>query len=247
MNIKIMKKLSFTKNSTTNQNGFTIIELMIATAVFAVIMLIAATTVIYVSKTYVKGQVESETQQTARSVLATITQDIRFNPASSVTIPSGQTSNPFFFCIGNQVYVYSLNTELSTQTGSMYSPHDLVVYASSTCPNTTTLRPTFGANGIVSGGITVAPYSGSTQELLSTHERLGELNIKCAITTGSGCSTYTVSLIVAYGDSDLLNDASAPAPDLSSEQYSYICANETFGGNFCSVSPLTTTVESRIN
>jgi prepilin-type N-terminal cleavage/methylation domain-containing protein len=253
-------KSYYSNSRNIKQQGFTIIELMIATAVFAVIMLIATATVIYVSKTYVKGQVEAQTQQTARNILTTVSQDIEFNKASSVDIPAGQTTEPFFFCVGDHVYVYTLDSELianpSAQTSpDMYSSHDLLVYTSSTCPTTAAnSQPTFGTTGIQSGQSTY-PYGALTQEFLSNHLRLGQLTVSCVMSGGSCTNTFTVSVIVAYGDDDLSQDPAhggtriaPPSQSLSpTDHYSYSCLAQTLGGSFCAVASLTTTVESRIN
>jgi prepilin-type N-terminal cleavage/methylation domain-containing protein len=220
-----------TKKNQQAEQGFTIIELLIATAVFAVVMLIAAASIIYVSKTYVKGNIESQTQQTTRSVLQTISQDIEFTKNSTINIsPSGNNANTYHFCIGNDVYVYKLSVQVSSSEDPLY------VYSSANCP-------------------TVIPTSPPTnsRELLSNNEQLGQLSLTCAESDNDDvgntvCTTYTVSVEVAYigGDSSL-EDTSNSGLNTANAFYGYSCSNMQITGSFCAVSSLTTTIEPRIN
>src|SRR5665213_3376754 len=95
-------------------SGFTIIELLIATSVFSIILLITASTLVGISQTYIKGSVQDQTQQTARSVLTDLSQDIQFNSVSGVNgIPITTVyGNEYFFCIGNDVYIYHLDMDI---------------------------------------------------------------------------------------------------------------------------------------
>ena len=200
-----------------NQDGFTIIELLIATAIFTVILLITSTTIIGISQTYVKGSVEGNTQQTARKILSTISQDIEFNNSSSIIIH--QSKN--YFCIGNDVYLYNLNKRLVSKPTPSTEPNWVLVrYTAPTCPLLSSL-PTTPPTGF--------------EELMSSGQRLGQLSID-----QSGQS-YTITLEVGYGTSSLLNTSSnAPAP------YKYTCQSG-LDSSFCAVSSLTTTVTPRIN
>jgi prepilin-type N-terminal cleavage/methylation domain-containing protein len=264
-----------------DQTGFTIIELLIATVIFALVMLLATATIIYVSKTYIKGQVESQTQLTAQTILSTIANDIKYSKGSTVTASVGQApatvngvNGPYYFCIGDHVYVYQLDTELSpsyTGTNPMYAAHDLIVYTSPSCPSPTIAKKLIlpETGGVELGGPlnTLAAYGGATRELLSTHQRLGQLSV-VPIGSQNGVTSYQVSITVAYGDDDLLTDDSLipslynsgpraipPVSPGSStlqtqspiEYYDYSCVEQTLGGNFCAVSSLTTVVTSRIN
>jgi len=93
----------------THQQGFTIIELMLATAVFSVVLLIATVAVITVTRSYVKGDVEAETQDAARSILTAVTQDIQFNKAGSINAGAYDSASGFgFICVGNDTYFIKL-------------------------------------------------------------------------------------------------------------------------------------------
>lgn len=215
----------------SNNQGFTIVELLIATAVFAIVLLIVTVAVLYVTNTYVKGDVDAQTQDTTRSVLQTIAQAIQFNKSSSVSLTSNNGgSGNGYFCIGNNVYVYQLNKEIGSNTAAGQVPHALLVLGGNnpTCPSGGSLPAKFvgylhAANGGGSGN----------HELLAHDLRLGQLSITQPI---SGKPTFKISLTVGYGNEFAATPIKA-----------YSCPQESFGGQFCDVSTLTTTVSSRIH
>ena len=69
------------KNKTKN-SGFTIIELMIATSVFAVVLVVAASGILAIGMLYYKGVTSSRTQEAARSISNTIANTIQFTAQS---------------------------------------------------------------------------------------------------------------------------------------------------------------------
>lgn len=238
-----------------NQKGFTLIELMIATAVFSLIMLIVTVSVIYISNIYVRGNIESNTQDAARSVITTVARDIEFNKSGSVII--NQNANNWYYCIGNDLYVFNLDKEISNLTGPEYSPHALLVFNNTPCPSPVT-APCF-INALSSDSLTVSCGGGSYKatELLGNSMRLGQFNV---VPCGTLCTqgSYIITVTVAYGDDTAPGDYgslhSTPADrslvdnynGTSSWGYKYYCDDVSFGGQFCAVSSLTTLVYSRI-
>jgi prepilin-type N-terminal cleavage/methylation domain-containing protein len=226
-----------------SQNGFTIIELMIATAIFSLMLVLTTTTIIGISQTYIKGSVEGQTQQTARAVLSDISQAVEFNNNSDITVTTNYSGDVYYFCTGSDVYVYQLDKYLSpTLTGNEYSTWALVRFPYSSCTVPLNLQgqpDPLGQTG--------------AEELLATNERLGWLYI--VPTAINGETAYTINLEVGYGDNDLLNDttntngnydvnASPAAPPVSAH-YKYQCQSGP-DSSFCATSTLTTTVVPRI-
>ncbi|MHB1865528.1 MAG: prepilin-type N-terminal cleavage/methylation domain-containing protein [Candidatus Saccharimonadales bacterium] len=225
-----------------NQSGFTIIELMIATAVFTVILIITTTTLIGISETYIKGSVEGQTQQTARTVLSDISSDIQLNNPN-INISDLSTNNKlpdeFYFCIGNDVYAYQLDQVVSSNNWA------LVRYTAG-CPNSPPSNPL---------------NNPEAEELLSANERLGELSIAPVTSAGNAIIGYTIQVEVGYGNNtngnSLINDKTnpqwnppPPEPLSPNKGYGYVdypyqCQGGT-DSSFCAVSTLTTTVSSRI-
>ena len=94
--------------------GFTIIELLIATAVFSTILLIATAGLIDIGSAYYKGYVSTQTQQTARTILNDISQTIEFGGAVYPTSPG---DNPTSFCVGSVRYTLTYDMQLTTPAG----------------------------------------------------------------------------------------------------------------------------------
>ena len=234
----------------SSEDGFTIIELLIATAVFSIILIISSTTLIGISQTYIRGSVEDETQQTARTVLSDISQDLEFNDPNGIITPTSYNTgnDEFYFCAGNDVYVYRLdkkltNTATAETPSTGISPWVLIRYESSSCPIAITAAPSVSVPA--SGDFSSDP---GYEELLSANQRLGQLSLTPS-TSSSGTISYTINIIVANGDNDLLKDWSnggennATSP---SKTYTYLCQPGS-DNSFCAVSSLTTTVAPRIN
>ncbi len=226
-----------------SQDGFTIVELMIATAIFAIMLVLTTTTIIGITQTYTKGSVEGQTQQTARAVLSDISQAIEFNDSNDITVTTNSSGDVYYFCAGSDVYVYQLDKYLSpTLTGSEYSTWTLVRFPYSSC--TVPLNSLNQPDPLGQAG---------AEELLTTNERLGWLYIVPFAINGE--TAYTINLEIGYGDNSLLNDTTStnggydvnalPTAPPVSAHYKYSCQSGP-DSSFCATSTLTTTVIPRI-
>jgi prepilin-type N-terminal cleavage/methylation domain-containing protein len=203
-----------------NQAGFTIVELMIATAVFGVILLIVTIAILQFSRVYYKGVTENNTQDTARSIVDQIGQAIQFNGGivtQTATNPSVGTS--YGFCVGNQQYSYAIGTQLTdTSPASNQRYHGLVANQISGCTSSTT--PQNMSSSSISG-----------RELLSPKMRLSRLQV-----TNVGGNQYKVSVRVVYGDDDLLTNPTGSDASCKTAE----------GSQFCAVSDITTIISKRV-
>ena len=86
--------------------GFTIVELLIATLVFSTVLLVVTIGIIQITRVYYKGITESSTQNTARTLMDTITQAIQFS-GGTVTDSDGDT-----VCLGNQQLSYRTGVQM---------------------------------------------------------------------------------------------------------------------------------------
>lgn len=205
------------------QDGFTVVELMIATMVFSLILTIITTGVISFTLRYYKGVNSSTTQTTARSVLDTISQAIQFG--TSTVRP---TNHPFdnYFCAGG----YSFTVD----KGVMYSGSG---------PGGLYMAPMGGVCG---------PASTGGKQLLGKNMRVTALSVDLISGTGGAGSLYKISLGIAYGDDDLLcaptasPGACSGTSNLTSFWRSDILCRSKSGSQFCATSKLTTIVEQRI-
>lgn len=205
------------KNKLANpSSGFTIIELLIATLVFSVILLIATFGVIQIGRTYIKGYISSQTQNTTRSVIDEVTQAIQLSGPNAVTIYNGgnpDAANYYAFCVSTTRYTYQIGKELTAT-----NPH--VLFRDVVTPGTCT--PNDG-------------FKGSGTELLSYNERLTSLTV----TQLPGCSSnsqclYQINLGLLYG-SDFVTTGGLGKS----------CLTYQYGGAFCGEATTSTTVEQR--
>jgi len=235
-----------------NRAGFTIVELMIATAIFTIILIITTTTIIGITQTYIKGSVENQTEDTATSILNEISQDIEFNNGSTINTsylytdsngvitPIQNSVNEYYFCIGNDVYVYSFDFPLNTSDPTEAYNIGLVRYSATSCPTSLTGLPN-----------TLSNMPTGYEELLVQNERIGALYIQGQ--TINSTATYTVKVEVGYASNSantLISDNSAyqnghTVPP-ANYTYPYQCLSGT-DSSFCAVTDLTTMVAPRIN
>lgn len=191
--------------------GFTIIELLIATVVFSVVLLVITSAVVQFGRLYYKGVIQSRTQETARSVMQEVTQSVQFSKDSPVHSPA---TGDGVLCIGDKRYTYRLGKQLGAAAPSI--PHVLVSDVNASC-------------GSGYSGMATADLSGGAREMLGERMQLVKLEVMAA-----GPGLWQITVHVAYGeDGDLLPDKSG-------------CQPVIFGGQFCAVSVLTTTVSQRL-
>ncbi len=224
----------FTPPLGNQKAGFTIIELIIATAVFSIILLMATFALLQIGRTYYKGITTNKTQQTSRNVTDEISRAIQFS-GSGITETTND-SKPF--CIGDQRYSYKLNQQVenSINTPLNQGYHALVVDSYAGCN---------GSSPKISGFDTANPgESGhpAGRELLETHMRLAKLVVKKI----ADSNLYQVTIRVVYGDSDLLDDKLDANGNPGTDGVRDSCSSTRQGGQFCAVSELSTVVEKRL-
>ena len=218
-----------------SQQGFTIIELLIATSVLTLILLLATVMITSIGNLYYKGITLSQTQDTVRSIVDQLTQDLQLsdglpsvpdpgtpgNPNINTSLVAGQTL--YATCIGTTRYSYVLNKQIVTSL-----PHVL-------------WRDSIGS-GSTCSPVDLSSVSPSTSgvELMGPKSRLTSLVI-----TSSSASLYTIKLSIAYGEDDLLAGADT-SNLLNGSDYNVGCAGST-GNQFCATDRLTTSVIQRVN
>lgn len=211
-------------------SGFTIVELMVATMVFSVIMLVAAGAVVRFTSNFQRGITASTTQNTARSVIDTISQSIQFYGSSDIRKEDGA------YCIGSTSYRYVLGRQLNTDQ------KNVLVEQQEGLP--------IGCGGELKG-LAASAANPAEQELLAPNMRLAKFDIT-KVTKG----VFELTVRIAYGDNDLLCSTNLPGDcnkqDLnetdfsSSEVLKGLQCKGQKGSQYCAVSEITTTVQSRI-
>lgn len=243
-----MKKKTINQQLRTNNQGFTIIELLIATVAFTIMLLICTVALVQIGRLYYKGITTNNTQEIARTVIDDISRSIQFGGESPYNNPTATnwgapTNIPVHsFCIGSTRYSYALDAQVSDdasingmyQTTSHHIRHALWRDQTSTPLVCAPLDLTSSNPDTTAGANHVAGTTGV--ELLAVNMRLSYFSLSNAIAP----KLWNISAYVVYGDEDLLNKSNYPP---------HIACQSTlsgFGGQFCAVSELTTVVRERL-
>lgn len=214
-----------------NRQGFTVVELLIATAVFAVVLLVAQASFVEIGHLFYKGVSITQTQDAADHIF----QDINGNFQTAANIGGSQNSASGgydYYCVGNTRYTYRINHQIDTSatpdhtaSGNFGLLKDVLNGSGSACaaPCSDT-----GGSTCPAGAVALK----SPVELLGNKMRLEQFNLSQSTTTSS---LYNVSIIVAYGEDNTLA-YSTPG------DYSTVSCQGDSNNNFCAVSRINTSV-----
>jgi prepilin-type N-terminal cleavage/methylation domain-containing protein len=159
-----------------NNKGFTILELLIATSVFSVILLLCTFGLIQVGKSYYKGVALTRTQNVARNVMGTLTQSIQFSGDDPRgPLPRGSGPTPGSFCFGSLRYQYKLNSKVGTSGGYALRTSDCTQDA----------------------------LNAKQTELLGKGMSLQTFSVQPVV---NDPNSYTISIKILYGDTDQLDN-----------------------------------------
>jgi prepilin-type N-terminal cleavage/methylation domain-containing protein len=247
--INKLKSLKSKKTLDSDQQGFTIIELMIATAVLSTLILVATIIIINIGNLYDKGVNLAHTQDAVRDITDEMAQDIKFSGYSVVSDPN-TTATPIdgpssitprsavlhAYCVGSVRYSYVIGYELgsNTQIDGVTNPYPTVpaVLWRDTNPN--------GPNGACSAVDLFSPAAltadGSGVELAPSGTRLTDFAV-----TGGETTPYNISVMLVYGDYDLLSNYTPGNQSTTVE-----CSGNN-GDQFCATASLTTNVARRLS
>lgn len=214
------------------QVGFTIVELMIATVVSSVLLIVITFGIVSFTKDYYKGINASTTQATTQNAIDAVAQAIQFNASGTVATDGTQG----IFCAGSQVFLYTMGKQLTA------------------APNSTNWG-LYQLNNPSANCVMPAITTGGT-ELLGPNMRLAAINLS---QIGSS-NVWQLDIRVAYGDADLLcrtsisgtttgGCSSAAANYMSADviQGSDVQCKLRTGSQFCSIVHLSTAIGQRIN
>ena len=212
---------------TNRKAGFTVLELLIATIVFSVVLLLVTAGILQIARVYYKGVTEANTQNAARNIIDTISQAIQFSGGDVTTTPASPTAGTdYAFCVGNEQFTFRLGWQVeNTHTPSVHRTWHALVQNSmsgggSDCSSAT------GAQNLSNQAV-------NGRDLMGQHMRLSDLQV----TNLGGGNVYRVKVKVVYGDDDLLDNPTAP---------NAVCKGVRAGSQFCSVSELSTIVVKRV-
>lgn len=211
--------------------GFTVIELMVATAVFSVLLIVVTVGILQISRVYYRGITESNTQDTARRITDIIAQSIQFSGSNiTTTDPEAEPGAAHAFCIGNEQFSYTPGYQVVDDPDpSLHQTyHGLVQHTVAGCTGST--EPQDVRSPSVDG-----------RELLEPNMRLSKLDVLHV-----GPNLYRVDVRVVFGDDDLLQSPSDPDGELAATRPDASCVGVTAGTQFCAVAELSTIVRKRV-
>lgn len=220
------------------QNGFTVIELLIATSVASVILLLAAFTIIQISRMYYKASVLSRTQDTTRSITDIVSRQIQFANGTNVkkdTVSDIDLGSINVICVGADRFTYVIN---ALQDDSKNNGHSLngselkLAHAMwhDTITNNGACVP--AKLSVVDPSATTGGTNGS--DMLSHNMRLSKFGIDRLGST----NVWALSVKVIYGESDLINDIADPD--------NARCKSGVSGSQWCAVAEYNTSIGTRM-
>lgn len=171
-----------------NKTGFTIIELLIATAVFSIVLLVFVSAFLRISELFYKGVNLANTQETARNMIQNISNDIQF-----YRLPPQNYPTLGYFCVGNNRYTYKLGTQYSPGSST-----DIGVFKETLA---TCLPPSAQAPNLSKG-----------EELLDPGMQVNALNLTCAL---GQCNVSTHVVFYGSDPTVLAPNAQDPAAQCS--------------------------------
>lgn len=213
------------------QNGFTIIELMIATTVFSLVLMVCLGGVMQITKMYYRAVTQSKTREAARTVVDEIGEAIRFSNqdiviAPQISGPQVAVGNPTtsYVCIGQRRYTYAIDRQVknSPVAGTKQQRNGLWLDQPTVC------------NG--AADLTQATPSADGKSLLGENMRLYDFSVKLIDPIER---IYQIRVGVAYGDEDLLRVKTTDATQLT-------CEGAFVGVEFCATTNFLVTVQKRL-
>lgn len=224
-------------------NGFTVMELMIAISVLAIILLISSMVMVGVGNLYSKGADLANIQNTSRNIIENATSTIQFNGTqlnnglSNTAIVHNYSfaaaNVPVYaYCFGQTRYSFVTGFNLPTGWSHLLWLDQMQTQGSCSPLNIGQAIPTCAGNGSC-----VSPQSGSGSELLGANMHLATFNI-----TKYNPQLYSISVGVAFGIKDMfVSDINGPVV----VNGNYQCKNAS-GQQYCATSYLTTFATERL-
>lgn len=226
-----------------DQRGFTIIELMIATTVLSVLLLLASFGILRIGQIYYKGVLTTRTQDVARTAVEDISRTVQTGGNKNVKHipPATPGSGLGVICIGQIRYTYVLNAQLITDgmPGSDQTKNGMWVdtIRAGQCQPISALKMKNDDNpSLGDPNIPPAPYVAQGRELLGANMRL--VHVDVTNTTQGSVLPVRVNIKIAYGESDLTQPATTKDATCLSI--------DSGAGQYCATSELDTYVHNRL-
>ncbi len=223
------------KNGLKYFSGFTIVELLIATAVFSGVLLVAMVGFLQIGRLFYKGVTITQTQNTAQQIVNELTSGIQSSASSNnikATLPSSVTSNYtgyVYACVNGFRYTYGVVSGKPI----IYDQSLAANYSATSSGNFGLVRDKLSGSSSCDLPSVTPVGSASPIELLGSRMMVANLKVQSASSTLK--DLYTVSETIAYGTYSVLNLSVNSLPYAS-------CLSGLSSAQFCAVSTLSTSV-----
>lgn len=210
----------------TAEAGFTIIELLIATTVLTLILLLSTVMITSIGTLYYKGVTLSQTQDSTRSIADQVVQDIQLSSGvvSTGTTTVGSTTLSAL-CLGTVRYSYVLDRQIGTDGTAPANQIKHVLWRDTVSSGAACTPADIMQDPV--------PSTVNGTELVGNKSRLTGFS---AAQSASNTSLYTVAIGVAFGDNDLLQGSGLATR-----------CNSGSANQFCAVSTLSTAAIQRFS
>lgn len=212
-------RAAVTPKTDVRQQGFTLVELMIALTVLTTILLLCTVTLIQLGRLFSKGSNQANTQNIARNVINDLAAQTEFGANAPVVQPLNAHQGSI--CLGAVRYSYLTGVQSSSS-----APH---ILWRDTLKNSGTCQ----ALDITKGS---PPQDSLTNTAVAGTEIVSSGMIVNSLTLTAHDGAYTISINLAAGGTDLLSNPGTP---------NALCKGGG-GTEYCSVSSLTQTVVRRL-
>lgn len=217
--------------------GFTIVELMLASIVFSLVMVAALTGFMLIGRIFYQGVSLTQTQNTAQKIVDDVTNNISLASSVPPGNRDGDGNGYYYYCVGNVRYTYLVDDKGNplrkvinlnqpdysggTQTGNFGLLRDVLPGNSPCAP------PCWQSNCKSSNDVAFK----NPAEMLAANMRLSSFSISPP--TASQPGLYSVNVTLAYGNDTVLNNPYTSSPT---------CIGGTSHNQFCAVVQLGTSI-----
>jgi len=207
-------------------SGFTIIELLLATSVFSVVLLAALAGFLGVGHLFYKGVSVTNTQNVATQVLNDIANNMQ--TSSAIQLPASTGTNGYtYMCVGSTRYTYTSVNGISVMANDSTG----ITYGSGSAGNYGLLKDSLPGNSGCTAPTGAKLASNGAVEMLDNQMRITQLKVQ---QVPSAQNLYNISIVVAYGDNTVL--------DFSKSKTQPACSGGSSSQAFCAVANASTTV-----
>lgn len=238
----------------TDQKGFTIIELMIATSVLATMLVLVTVVMVNIGNLYYKGVNQAHIQDDTRNIADQVSEYIRLSDQPPVG-PYSSVGDTQLYCIGAVRYAFVLGAQIGSLAPGTTTTYHHVLWRDTnptpgSCPTEIDPHnPGLGQVDLTRANLANIDPDGT--ELISNRSRLTEFSM-------TNASPSLISVGLAFGDDVLLcnpsasgqanscNDAAGSMPHQADYTGPGVLCKGGRGDQFCSTAQLNVTVVQRL-